>query len=460
MEKLDRNYARQEFSFTIEGHQFNVTAGNKKKEPPKEPKEEPSKEEPKDPETELNQLKEKNEISDNIAIPTNLNTKSIGIVMYGSSDLYEDDTELNKDIHIPHAEAPSILAPVIKKIFELLYKSEINELIMGHEHGEDNKKCHLQIIITFPKNIRKILTVGYMVITWEDNKVKLIYMQQKAKNPYALKNYCQKDRDATIVKKDNSYSKKLNKSDISGSPFAFIVDNKDKLTYAEAMDIIAHKNPKSYFTSFNQIKNAVSSLITPVPPVPFEWLPVPEYLKHYTLPNYLSFYDTFNEWYQKYCINGENLPRKKALCLYSEKRALGKSYFVRHLVPHPDYILEFNNTFTQKGNINSPIHKLLLLDDMGEIDANNITMWKSLVASEPTTLRSAWLNEYFDRRLPCIITTNNSKMIELFYKSSYFNTQVVLIEIKEYMGEPGTQREDLTKYEFIISDELARKLNK
>ena len=189
-------------------------------------------------------------------------------------------------------------------------------------------------------------------------------------------------------------------------------------------------------------------------------MPIPEYLKKLYLPDGSSFYESFDKWYQMYCINGDKLDRKKALCIYSAKRAMGKSYFVRHLVSHPDYVLEFNNTLCWKKNLNKGIHKLLLLDDMKIISENSKAMWKSLVASEPTTLRGAWLNEEFTERLPCIITTNDIEMVKLFRDDELFNTQVFIIEITQYMGAPGTQREDLMRSEFIISDETAERLNK
>ena len=139
---------------------------------------------------------------------------------------------------------------------------------------------------------------------------------------------------------------------------------------------------------------------------------------------------------------------------------MGKSYFVRHLVPDEAYILEFNNTFCWKKNMNKGIYKLLLLDDMGSITTNTKTIWKSLVASEPTVLRGAWLNEEFKERLPCIITTNDIEMVKLFRDDKLFNTQVSVIEITRYMGAPGTQREDLASKDFILTYDTSEKLNK
>ena len=145
--------------------------------------------------------------------------------------------------------------------------------------------------------------------------------------------------------------------------------------------------------------------------------------------------------------------------MYSRQRSMGKSYFVRHLVSDPEYILEFNKTFCFKKNMNKGIYKLLLLDDMNNITTNNKAMWKSLVASEPTTLRGAWLNSEIKERLPCIITTNDIEMIKIFRDEKLFNTQVTIIEITKYMGAPGTQREDLMKTDFILTYETSEKLN-
>ena len=55
----------------------------------------------------------------------------------------------------------------------------------------------------------------------------------------------------------------------------------------------------------------MKKIIIEEPPVPFQWMPIPEYLKNYYLPDGSNFYDTFNKWYTMYCINGENLDRKK-----------------------------------------------------------------------------------------------------------------------------------------------------
>ena len=407
----------------------------------------------------INNLKDldENEISDNqyVAMKNN-KCKSIGVVMYLQKREYKENNEDNKSIHIRDANSPSFLALVIKKIFEEIYKTKITELIMGHEHGTKNNKCHLQIIINFETMFRKLMKPGAIKIRYDSQYTCLVFMQQKTKNPHALKNYCLKERDATVVR-DNEFTKFEPKDE--ENPFIYIRDNYNKITIEEARQYLLENDPKLYFKNCSNFELAIKTIVVTEPKVEFQWMPIPEYLKEYILPDGSNFYDTFSKWYVKYCINGNDLERKKAICLYSRQRSMGKSYFARHLVSDPEYILEFNNTFCWKKNMNKGIYRLLLLDDMGIVSANNKAMWKSLVASEPTTLRGAWLNQPFTERLPCIITTNDIEMLKIFRDDPLFNTQVTIIEIPKYLGAPGTQREDLMQNEFVLSYETSEKLN-
>lgn len=442
-EENQANYQKKTFNFKIEDKDITVTEFIKKN---KEPIIQEA-------------FLESNEISENkTSTLKQNNSNSIGVVMYLEPKEYKNAEE-NINIHIPESSAPSILALIIKNYFEEKYKCEIKELIAGHEHGEINKKCHLQVIITYKKLFRKKLEPGALKIKLENKTIRLIYMQQKARNSHALKNYCKKDRDATIVKEDQ-YTKFDKEAYAKGNPFLYIYENKDTITKEEAKDLVLKNDPEMFFRNFNNINNAIEHIVCTKPPVEFSWQPVPEYLKNVLLPEGSSFYDVFNAWYIKYCINGADLERKKALCIFSEKRSMGKSYFVRHLVSHEDYLLEFNNTICQKKNLGKGIYKLLLLDDMKIMTEANMAMWKSIVASEPTTLRGAWVNQEFNERLPCIITTNDIEMVRIFRDHKLFNTQVIILEITEYMGAPGTFREDLAQHEFYISDRTANRINR
>jgi hypothetical protein len=413
---------------------------------------------------EINSISEKNDVSDNKYKLVNNKCISIGVVIYLEKKFYDEDKEKNKNIHIRDADPPSILALLIKKCFEDLYKIPIKQLVLGHEHGDENNKCHLQMIIIFEKIFNKVLNPGAIKIIYDEKSTNLIYMQQKTFNVYALTNYCKKERRATIINKNNKMrrleiNELIDYKDNDISPFDEIVENADKLTIEEARKKLIEYNSTGYFKNANNYETALKRIIATRPEVPFKWMDPPEYLKDFTIAGGFNFLDVFMPWYQKYCINGENLERKKALCLFSEERSMGKSYFVRHLVSDPAYLLEYNNNFTEKPGIGKGIYKLLLLDDMKIIDDRNLQIWKSLVASEPTTIRDAWCNQEFKERLPCIITTNDLEMLAIFKGNKLFNTQVLIIEIEKYMGAPGTERDDLRKHEYYLSDDVNFKIN-
>lgn len=444
--ELRDRYIEKKYNFDLEDERINVSIFNKKEDEDKNNEIINS----------IHNNSEKNEVSENKYTKVTNKSKSIGVIMYLQDEEYAKENKENLDIHIRDSASPSILAMIIKKIFELLYNIEVEEFVMGHEHGKLNNKCHLQIVMLFEKPFRKVLSPGALKIKYKNEYTCLLYMQQKTNNVYALKNYCKKDNDTTIIK-DGEIRKFELKTD--GNVFQYISENRKKLTIDEGREKIIEHDPELYFKNSNNIETGLKKIIVEEPKIPFAWMPIPEYLKTYYLSDNSSFYDTFKKWYDMYCINGENYERKKAICLFSSERAMGKSYFVRHLVSSPEYILEFNNTICWKKNLNKGIYKLLLLDDMRMINENTYTMWKSLVASEFTTLRGAWCNEEYKERLPCIITTNDVKMIAAFILDKAFNTQVTVIEIKKYMGEPGTERKDLMENDFILSYETIQKIN-
>ena len=86
--------------------------------------------------------------------------------------------------------------------------------------------------------------------------------------------------------------------------------------------------------------------------------------------------------------------------------------------------------------------------------------WLSLVASQPTTLRDCYVNQKFDLKLPCIITTNSVDMVMQFVTNPLFNTQVIVVEIDKYMGPPGTYREELYKQNIFLGEKTRRELLK
>jgi hypothetical protein len=163
-------------------------------------------------------------------------------------------------------------------------------------------------------------------------------------------------------------------------------------------------------------------------------------------------------WFHKYCLT-ENMDRRKALLIYSEKRALGKTRFACELVNHLEYVVIFRNSFA-KAFMEGKTPKLLVLDDMKPYTHENKETWKALVAGEETAIRDAYANFAWKLKIPCIITTNNYFLVKALRISPEFNTQIIFQEITEYLGPPGTEPTDLHEVQSALSPELEEKIMK
>lgn len=397
----------------------------------------------------LNNIASKNEVSDNIYKVIQNNSESIGMVFYMEKG-YSSNPDENSVYHIPFLNQ-GFYPKIIEKIVIDYLKVEVEQIVVGHEHGDLNKKCHLQTCIKFKKKFSKILNPGFLVIENIDTfeKVKLLFMQQKAKNSKALWNYCLKDNDYEFLVPDKALKFKKNKNG-NIDAFKTLVQNKESLNKEEAENLILLHDPSKYFSSFINIQKALDKVFVETLE-PFEWKQpfIPEGFTIPTQNERTLFKPIFEEWFKTYCLG--NVLRKKALCLYSKQRALGKTTFARSLVNDPGYILEYNHLFTdQKIQQRKDQLKLLLLDDV-IINRSNIQTWRSLIAGEKTTIRGLYLAETYDLNLPCIITTNDLEIVTRFVLDSTFNTQVISVEIDSYIGPPETKRNDLMKKEYHLS---------
>jgi hypothetical protein len=406
----------------------------------------------------INSVTSANEVSDNIYKIVKNNSESIGMVFY-MEDGYSEDPEENNYIHIPFVNQ-QFYPKLLQKILETFLEKKINQIVVGHEHGEVNKKCHLQTCIKFDSKLTKILNPGVLSIfnLDTDEEVTLLFMQQKARNSHALINYCQKDEDYELLNDYNTL--KIVKNDKGKiNVFQTLSNNRDLMSKEEAENFILKYDPVKYFANYGNIQKAVTSIFkNPLPP--FEWKK-PYIAEDYTIPcqsGRILFAPIFNAWFEKYCL--KDAKRKKALCLFSKKRALGKTTFARSLVNDIGYILEYNNIFTDQ-NLKSRKEnlKLLLLDDM-RLTQDNAQTWQSMIAGERTTIRGFFVSDIYDLNLPCIITTNNYEMLTTFTRDPMYNTQIVCVEIDQYMGPPETLRSDLLEKEIYISDDLKEDLDR
>ena len=397
----------------------------------------------------LNDVASSNGIADNKIKKIKNNTKTIGMVFYMNGG-YSDDTEHNHTIHIPYAINPVIYTKIINVFVSNFLGVGVRQIICGHEHGDQNGKCHLQVAVVFESKIRKNILPGRIVVSKNGVKVtELLFMQQSARSSFKLKEYCKKDGDYALLNPDLELNIIKNKKD-EMDVFKTIVENKDILTKDEAYELLQHKSSRDYFVCNANVNKALDSLIVDKLPE-FKWI-LPNYLNDFTVPAgsmRVSFWKIFYDWFSENCLK-EKI-RKTALCLYSKNRGLGKTMFVRSLVNDSRYILEYNNTFVNKNLKDEDQYKLLLLDDMKDISSYNEQTWRSLVASQKTTIRDAYCNEIYDLCLPCIITTNSIKLVTRFVKDNLFNTQVIVVEIDKYMGPPETYDPSLYEKKYYLS---------
>ncbi|AXH73950.1 MAG: replication-associated protein [Cressdnaviricota sp.] len=385
------------------------------------------------------------------------NCSSLGIVVYGNSSFYSVHPLENKNKHLPWlVNDQDFYRFLFLSVFEHFGKVPA-QIVFGHEHGTNNQKCHLQICVTFSEPFRgtfRPCLVDFARITEDPlnelpNDFSLLFMAQKARNANALKNYCMKDGQFFYLYPDKAIQivrKKDKQGNEKVDAFATVVKNRDLMTQEQAQDLILTHDPRTGITMFKNVEYALQKMLKDDAP-PFEWR-FPEHLK--------GKYPLVEKWYEDYCIT--DLPRRKALLLYSKERCLGKTTFATSLVNHEKYVAVFRNTFTNPLPGQEP--KLLVLDDMAPYNTDNKETWKALVASEPTAIRAAYTNFRWEYRVPCIITTNNLFLLKQLLFSSDFKHQICFQEITEYMGPPDTQPKGMTTIQASISDETMFMLQK
>lgn len=390
---------------------------------------------------------EDNEIGTVIRQPARFAGKTWGIVIYGEPNTYPVTNDERRLFHI------SIdFSTIITKLAETLkehHKIEFQQITGGHEHGKKDDKCHLQICIQLATAINTIIKPG----KFELEGITYLYLAQKAKNPYALLNYCKKDGEFYYLYPDKVIKKVFikNKDGIPTdkiNPYATIVNNKGLIDAEQAKDILVSHASRDFFMSNSNINKAIEQLTKPQLPPPI-----------WTFPDYLKeFKDAvLYTWFIKWCFP-EELSRRKALCLYSKERAMGKTTFAKNLINHEDYIVIFRNSFNKESTLNK-IPKLLILDDMQPYTDQNKETWKGLIAGEKTAIRDAYLNFLWDYNVPCIITTNNASLVTNLMLDDQFSTQIVIVEIDSYMGPSNTKVELFTQKEFHVSETIWKAMN-
>lgn len=387
--------------------------------------------------------------------------KALGIVIYGESKMYDTfSTEENMTRHIwvhgsDYVYEKNWFMDQVKTVLWALfihdYGRNVQQIIVGHEHGEKTGKCHLQIIVSLYNEIDTKCPPGNFKLFQKpsadsafgkfEEPLKLLYLTQRAVNSRALSNYCKKDGDFSffypdkaikIVRKLNSKGEELK----TVNPWATIMANPD-LSLEDKLDLVKTHAPRDACTNMKNIEYSLNSFTT---------LKIPEC--EFRFPEHLMenpAVDLIREWYFDYCLP-QNI-RRKALFILGE-RGCGKTEFAKSLVNHEAYYVIFSGCFNAD-SLKGKIPKLVILDDMTHYDDKNKEAWKHLCVGQTTNIRDCYQNIHWPYQVPCIILSNDEKMFKNMILDKEFGTQICYIDFEEgmYIGPPGTQPAKIKKME-------------
>lgn len=401
---------------------------------------------------------------------TTFNSKSLGIVMQMEQKRYSDLEEENMERHFLNTKE-AILLGFLEEMHRkgVGRKNEIEEIVIGHEHGSEKRKCHMQLFIKFAGKIRTNIKPGEFCVKGET----ILYITQRARKPTALRNYCKKGGDFLEYFPGKQIKDILHEKGILSA----IEDNDDpydvlfsheNLSEAQVRDVFKScpvtEFKKDFFTHSDKIINTYNRFFRNDTEVPdFKWN-FPGYMLEY-IDNHNIDKDrkakVFNEmyiWFKQYC-EPEGTFRRKALFLFSLSGGLGKSYFARRLVPEisicnsPYYVYCRGSLDAAEFLRKSKTARLVILDDVNYI-GNDMEIWKALSVSEPTNIRSPYHNTPWLKSLPCVLLSNNTKTLKYWLETEDLQTRCVFIGLDFYIGPPGTDSEENHRVDSLLSEDI------
>ena len=402
------------------------------------------------------------------------NSKSFGVVIYMDEKMYTESKKQNMNIHFPISKEEVVLG-IIRCLYDInLGKYEVENIVIGHEHGEEKNKCHMQMYIKFSSKLRKYMKPGKFII----NNIGYLYMFQKAKSQEKLKNYCKKSKDfielipcksVKEILKDNNMIDELYDVD---DPYNVML-NKNNLTDEQIISLFKNCNVTEYKKDFmNNSKKIIETyskyLEENKENLPeFQWK-FPKHIYDYIQDNFgsndkmMTAYMKIYSWFKEYCEPTKYI-RRKALFLFSLAGGVGKSYFARSLVPEikpcesPYYVYCRGTLDASEFLKKNKTAKIVILDDVNYI-SNDIEIWKALAVSEPTNIRTPYHNIPWMKNLPCIMMSNNIKTLKYWIETEDLKSRCIFVGIDFYIGPPGTDDEENHKVNSFLTDDIKNKL--
>lgn len=396
---------------------------------------------------------------------------SLAMAIYGEPSFYPPSIDECFETHLPGITDPiyrDVYIKVIETFFLEMFGREVKQIVMGHEHGEKGK-CYIQVCIIFNFTFQGIIKPGYFKIKDETkplfDDVKFLYMNQKAKYTLALSGYCKKGGDYFFKNNEKEENKKIedtffNNNNTNEQFFCGTTNQNLKNNNYKNYEVnTGNKEKEREFyeknnKKFNNNNNSNISFFSNIPfkkeinekteqfpigksnPVTpsFSWIPNNEIFEKYPL---------IKKWFFQYA-SPQDLPKRKALLLYSDFPFLGKTEFSKRLINNPNYYVLMKNQFKVPDIKIAP--KLGILDNLCNI-LDSHQAFQNLITGQRALIVEKDINYYWEYEIPWIITTRNWELVKFFYKSSEFNKFIIFVEIREYMGPHGTEPKELTEPE-------------
>lgn len=397
-----------------------------------------------------------------------LAAKAFGVVLYMEPKDYSENIEENKSIHFPflgcEEESDKVVyIAILSAIFTFFHPNmDIKDIIIGHEHGTKLKKCHLQSVVILNKETRNYIYPLAIDFEWVNNNVpfkKRLLMMNAAAKDLSGKNlikYCRKEGDwfsltnqlIPIVYKKDKNGEITNQIDIWGT---LSKCRANCIPIEIVKEFCASKMGRDFWLYKKNLWATIEDEFGPKVE-PFRWVPNERIFSN-------PLYKPIKDWFYTYCDN-ENAPSRKVALLIFSKRGMGKTEFVKSLVSDPSYIQTFNSCF-QEPDCADP--KLIILDDFLPIRSDstysNWETFKKAISSELDTIRDCQINRKISKKywgLPCIILTNSEIFVKQMLNQPEFYSQIIFFYVNEFLGPPGTFREDLNSLKIGNEDEEGR----